>query len=72
MGQIHIPYTQPTSLDTLMGPLHNADAVKTYLNGIEKVKAQGGEVLYGGIVDTCTLACMLAQYEHFSLPLQRR
>ena len=34
--------------NTLMGPMHNEAGVQGYLQGIEKIKAQGGRVLYGG------------------------
>eukprot|EP01006_Ploeotia_vitrea_P027056 TRINITY_DN59939_c0_g1_i1.p1 TRINITY_DN59939_c0_g1~~TRINITY_DN59939_c0_g1_i1.p1 ORF type:complete len:542 (-),score=314.40 TRINITY_DN59939_c0_g1_i1:35-1660(-) len=35
---------------TLCGPLHNQVAMDNYVNGLEKIKAQGGKVLYGGNV----------------------
>jgi len=38
----------PLDSKTLCGPLHRADAVKMYLDGIEKIKQQGGKILYGG------------------------
>ena len=38
----------PLDNKTLMGPLVNESAVNDYNNAIEKVKAAGGEVLYGG------------------------
>jgi acyl-CoA reductase-like NAD-dependent aldehyde dehydrogenase len=33
---------------TLIGPLHNANSIKSYLSAIEDVKSQGGKVLFGG------------------------
>ena len=38
----------PLDNKTLMGPLVNESAVNDYINAIEKAKAAGGEVLYGG------------------------
>ena len=38
----------PLDDKTLMGPLVNESAVNDYNNAIEKAKAAGGEVLYGG------------------------
>ena len=38
----------PLDNKTLMGPLVNESAVNDYNNAIEKAKAAGGEVLYGG------------------------
>ena len=38
----------PLDSKTLMGPLVNESAVNDYNNAIEKAKAAGGEVLYGG------------------------
>lgn len=40
----------PLDRDTLMGPLVNQGAVDNYLNALERVKAEGGEILYGGRV----------------------
>ena len=39
---------EPLDHKTLMGPLVNESAVNDYNNAIEKAKAEGGEVLYGG------------------------
>jgi aldehyde dehydrogenase family 7 protein A1 len=36
--------------DTLMGPLHSKMGVDLYTSAIEKIKAQGGEILTGGKV----------------------
>ncbi|KAJ9121970.1 hypothetical protein QFC24_004553 [Naganishia onofrii] len=33
---------------TLIGPLHHANSIKSYLSAIEDVKSQGGKVLFGG------------------------
>lgn len=33
---------------TLMGPMHNANGVRDYMQGLEKIKAQGGRILCGG------------------------
>ncbi len=38
----------PSAEGTLMGPLIDEDAVINMLRGIETIKQQGGEVLYGG------------------------
>ncbi len=40
----------PLDSDTLVGPLIDRDAVTQFLNAVEKVKEQGGEILYGGTV----------------------
>jgi aldehyde dehydrogenase family 7 protein A1 len=40
----------PLDSKTLCGPLHTRNAVKQYQEGIEKVKNQGGKILYGGKV----------------------
>jgi aldehyde dehydrogenase family 7 protein A1 len=40
----------PMHPDTLLGPLHSKRAVEDYKNGIENIKKQGGEILYGGKV----------------------
>lgn len=36
--------------NTLMGPLVDADAIQSYVQTIDEIKAQGGEILYGGKV----------------------
>jgi acyl-CoA reductase-like NAD-dependent aldehyde dehydrogenase len=38
----------PLDENTLLGPLHLPMGVESYLNGIEEIKKQGGEILYGG------------------------
>ncbi|MBI3472420.1 MAG: aldehyde dehydrogenase family protein [Candidatus Solibacter usitatus] len=38
----------PLDPATLMGPLVNAAAVEGMMRGLEQIRAQGGEVLYGG------------------------
>lgn len=38
----------PMHPDTLLGPLHTKRAVQDYLDGIESIKRQGGEILFGG------------------------
>ena len=38
----------PLEASTLMGPLVNSAAVKGMQDGLERIKEQGGEVLYGG------------------------
>jgi len=40
----------PLDGETLMGPLISADAVEAFLDGVATIKAQGGELLYGGEV----------------------
>ena len=43
----------PLDQNNLMGPLVDAAAVSAYLNAIEKVRAEGGEILAGG--NTCNM-----------------
>ena len=38
----------PLDPDTIMGPLADASAVQDFENALEIIKAQGGEILYGG------------------------
>jgi aldehyde dehydrogenase (NAD+) len=38
----------PLDPDTLMGPLINRRAVDDFVDGIRRIKEQGGEILYGG------------------------
>eukprot|EP00356_Strombidium_inclinatum_P003732 CAMPEP_0170491078 /NCGR_PEP_ID=MMETSP0208-20121228/10331_1 /TAXON_ID=197538 /ORGANISM="Strombidium inclinatum, Strain S3" /LENGTH=496 /DNA_ID=CAMNT_0010766585 /DNA_START=54 /DNA_END=1544 /DNA_ORIENTATION=+ len=38
----------PLDDNTLMGPLHNQLAIDNYLEGVKKIKEQGGKILYGG------------------------
>ncbi len=45
-GQVRIG--DPSLEGTLMGPLIDSDAVENMMRGIEMIKQQGGEVLYGG------------------------
>lgn len=45
-----VPRGDPLQEGTLMGPLHNAAAVKTYVDGLEEIKKQGGKILTGGNV----------------------
>ncbi|OXB76025.1 UNVERIFIED_CONTAM: hypothetical protein H355_000285 [Colinus virginianus] len=40
----------PWDSDTLYGPLHTKEAVKMFLDAVEKAKQQGGSVIYGGKV----------------------
>jgi aldehyde dehydrogenase (NAD+) len=40
----------PLDGETLMGPLISADAVEAFLDGVAMIKAQGGELVYGGEV----------------------
>ncbi len=40
----------PLDINTLMGPVIDQDAVDAYLNALEQVKKEGGEILYGGNV----------------------
>lgn len=42
----------PLQSGVLCGPLHTRQAIEAYKKGIEDVKAQGGEILYGGKVLT--------------------
>jgi aldehyde dehydrogenase (NAD+) len=38
----------PLDPGTLMGPLIDADAVENMMRGLERIREQGGELLYGG------------------------
>jgi aldehyde dehydrogenase family 7 protein A1 len=38
----------PADSETLMGPLHNKKGVQEYLDGLEEIKKQGGQILTGG------------------------
>jgi aldehyde dehydrogenase family 7 protein A1 len=38
----------PLNEGNVMGPLHTKAAVQEYLEGLEKIKSQGGKILYGG------------------------
>jgi len=40
----------PLDEGVLMGPVHNAAAIKEFTEGLETIKAQGGKVIYGGNV----------------------
>jgi len=43
-----IPIGNPTQAGTLMGPLINHDSVADMQAALEKVRAEGGKILYGG------------------------
>jgi len=43
-----IPIGDPMDPNTLMGPLIDAGAVENMMRGLERVREQGGEVIYGG------------------------
>jgi aldehyde dehydrogenase (NAD+) len=43
----------PLDPSTLMGPLINHRAVKDMMAGIERIRAEGGEILYGGRAMDC-------------------
>lgn len=45
-----IPIGNPLEAGTLMGPLIDGDAVRAMQHALEQVRAQGGEILYGGRV----------------------
>lgn len=38
----------PMSPDTLVGPLHSKQGIKTYVDGLKEIQKQGGKILYGG------------------------
>lgn len=38
----------PMDSKTLMGPMHNANGIRDYTQGLQKIKEQGGKILYGG------------------------
>ena len=42
----------PLEPDTLVGPLIDKDAVNNFLNAVEEIKKQGGNILFGGTVKT--------------------
>lgn len=42
----------PLCDNTLLGPLHNKQAVENYLRTLETVKSEGGEILFGGDLAT--------------------
>lgn len=56
MGKLLSAYAQispsrigdPLEPQTLIGPLHSPTAVATYFDVIQKIKQQGGEILFGG------------------------
>jgi aldehyde dehydrogenase (NAD+) len=43
-----VPIGNPLESDILMGPLVTTDAVKDMMRAIERIKKEGGEILYGG------------------------
>jgi len=43
-----VPIGDPLKADTLMGPLIDAASVQRYLDALETVRAQGGDILCGG------------------------
>jgi L-aminoadipate-semialdehyde dehydrogenase len=43
-----IPIGNPLNSDTLMGPMVDQEAVKTMMDGLEIIREQGGQILYGG------------------------
>jgi aldehyde dehydrogenase (NAD+) len=43
-----VPIGDPMEPGTLMGPLIDAGAVEHMLQGLERIREQGGEILYGG------------------------
>jgi aldehyde dehydrogenase (NAD+) len=45
-GQVRIG--DPLDEDTLMGPLVNGRAVEDMMEGLERIRQQGGEILFGG------------------------
>lgn len=38
----------PMDSETLMGPMHNANGLRDYTEGLKKIVAQGGRILCGG------------------------
>jgi aldehyde dehydrogenase (NAD+) len=49
-GQIEKKIGNPLDANTLVGPLIDEGSVKAFSKAIEKVKAEGGKVLFGGMV----------------------
>jgi aldehyde dehydrogenase (NAD+) len=43
-----VPIGHPLDEQTIMGPLVNRRAIADMMEGLERVRAQGGEILYGG------------------------
>lgn len=44
----NVPFGDPLAEGTLLGPLHTSSAIKEYEEGLERIKSEGGKVLYGG------------------------
>jgi aldehyde dehydrogenase (NAD+) len=62
----------PLEETTLMGPLINARAVEDMMQGIETIRAQGGEVLFGGkVLGGCFVAPTIVRAAH-DLPVMRQ
>jgi len=38
----------PLNPETLMGPVHTKGAIREYLEGLDMIRSQGGNVIYGG------------------------
>lgn len=49
-AQKSVKIGDPSADGTLVGPVHTANSVKAYSDGIKEIKAQGGKILSGGNV----------------------
>ncbi len=47
-GQLKIG--DPLEAGTLYGPLHTENSVQLYLNAVDRIKKQNGQIVYGGKV----------------------
>jgi aldehyde dehydrogenase family 7 member A1 len=45
-----VPRGDPLAPGTLQGPLHTKAAVKEYTDGLEEIRKQGGNIIFGGNV----------------------
>ena len=66
------PYSQlrvgdPLEANSIYGPLHNPSAVAMYLRAIEAIKAQGGNIIFGGKVNTMKQQICLQTKKHFTV-----
>jgi hypothetical protein len=66
-GQLKIG--DPLEPGTLYGPLHTKHSVQLYLNAINEVKIQGGQIVFGGNVSNQT-DCQMRGCMQSSEPLQ--
>jgi aldehyde dehydrogenase (NAD+) len=61
----------PLDEATMMGPLVSADAVEKMMQGLERIRAQGGEIVYGGKrLEGCYVEPTLVKARH-DMPILR-